>query len=558
MKKLKYTTSAIGVALLFLSGCSTEPKVMNYSEDMPTTTKKAAEKLMAEEEWSGPGVVSEGKSGILIYAPTSIPKELAENTKIDIEDLESGTTVQDIIGLLANMKVSIVTADEAVLKKSVYIPRYKGNLGGFLSAISKATDLWFTWENGAILVSSKEKIGISIPQEKKFAEAFAKELGSLGIKSGFSSQQAALGFVELSPSEYRRVASFINRFTSNASVVAMQVAILNVSLNQNAKQGIDWEKLQIAGTAGGNASQFYNMRNTFSNAPTSGTTNGTGTIVNNTTSTTGTTGTTTTGGTTTGTTTTTNNAWDRVAGLSLLNNGMQLAFFGNRFSLSGVFNFLQTYGETETNQSLLLKAFSGNTVQLKSLTKIPYVSEIGVTTGATTTTTSTGSLANSTASSKTDKANDGISVEITPTYDSYGGTVTMEVKIKLEAVIAFNDLSAGNQIGKLTQPTTAEREFESTVLVRPGQTAIIGGLSYYSVGNNSTNPLFLTNSALADKLKSLSLTVNKQSMFIALRPTVTKLGRILEQEKNQMEPEYIESGVMPPAEPEPVKKGSKK
>ena len=121
-------------------------------------------------------------------------------------------------------------------------------------------------------------------------------------------------------------------------------------------------------------------------------------------------------------------------------------------------------------------------------------------------------------------------------------------------------MSAGNQIGKLTQPTTAEREFESTVLVRPGQTAIIGGLSYYSVGNNSTNPLFLTNSALADKLKSLSLTVNKQSMFIALRPTVTKLGRILEQEKSQVEPEYMENGVMPVVEPEPapIKKGSKK
>ena len=121
MIKLRYTTSAISAAILLLAGCSSAPKVMNYSEEMPTSVKKASEKLMAEEEWTGPGVMAEGKAGILIYAPTAVPKEMADNVKIDIEDLESGTTVQDIIGLLANMKISIVTADDAVLKKIVYI-----------------------------------------------------------------------------------------------------------------------------------------------------------------------------------------------------------------------------------------------------------------------------------------------------------------------------------------------------------------------------------------------------------------------------------------------------
>ena len=47
---------------------------------------------------------------------------------------------------------------------------------------------------------------------------------------------------------------------------------------------------------------------------------------------------------------------------------------------------------------------------------------------------------------------------------------------------------------------------------------------YDSVSDNRGGPLFLQKS----KLESTSLTVNRQTMFIVLRPTISRLGQIVQ------------------------------
>jgi type II secretory pathway component GspD/PulD (secretin) len=123
----------------------------------------------------------------------------------------------------------------------------------------------------------------------------------------------------------------------------------------------------------------------------------------------------------------------------------------------------------------------------------------------------------------TSTASDGIEVKMTPTFDDDTQTVTVKMNLSIKAVVAFNQLSAGNQIGSLTQPTTADHSFNDVLKLRPGQTVVVGGMTYDNIADNRGLPLFLNaNSSLAHK----SLTVNKQTMFIVVRPTVVRMGSL--------------------------------
>jgi type II secretory pathway component GspD/PulD (secretin) len=124
-------------------------------------------------------------------------------------------------------------------------------------------------------------------------------------------------------------------------------------------------------------------------------------------------------------------------------------------------------------------------------------------------------------SANTSTANDGITLKLLPAYDEASESVTVDIALSVEAVLSFNTLSAGSQIGSLSQPTTAEQTFNDTIRVRPGQTVVVGGLTYDQVSRSSAVPLFLPDSA-----KSSTLSVKRTALFIVVRPTVTVLGSL--------------------------------
>ncbi|KWT98298.1 MULTISPECIES: hypothetical protein [unclassified Variovorax] len=518
-------------AAVMLAGCSTiTPK--DFPEDLPNTSLKAEQAMSISEGWDAAPVVKEGKASIVIMTPFSLPPEV-KNRKVQLS-LEPGATVKDVVAVLGEMGVPILISDEQAAGKSFYMPRFNGTLGQLLSAIGRATDVWFTWNEGAVLVSSTERIAVSVPQDNTFGEVLVKGLDAIGIKERAVTWQAGMASLDVTPSQYRKVRHYLGRMTDNSAFVTLQVAVVNVTLNQNAKQGVDWEKLQLAALTGGNVQDIQAWQKALNlNQPT------TGTGINGQTGTTGTNGTTGATGTT-GTTGTTGNAVadaanavgsiaGAVSQAGFAGGALQGLIFTQRFNFSGMFNFLQTYGNAETKQNVLLKTVAGNKVEFKSLTQIPYVKEIGVT-------QSTGANNNTAlGSTQTEKADDGITVEMTPTYDSAANTVTVDMKLAIKAVIAFNELSAGNQLGKLTQPTTAERSFNDILRMRPGQTVVVGGLAYDSISNSFGSPLFLQGT----KAESQTLKLDRQSMFIVVRSSVVRIGQLVEESEPGME-DYLE------------------
>lgn len=511
-KSLKPTAIALGMVLL-LGGCSTiQP--MEHSERLPAKATSAAALAAQQSGWDDPPVITEGVSSMVLITPTTIPDSV-RNRRIELE-LEPGATVGDLVAVLGRLGITTIVADQEAAGRQFFLPRFKGTLSGLLSAVTRATDTWFVWHDGTIVVSSTEKIGVSVPQEADFAEELSKGLAALGVKNSAISWQAGMASLELTPNQFTKVRTYLERFTSNAAVVTIQMAVVNVTLNQNAKQGIDWEKLSISAVAGTKGALPVPPPPVTTG---SGTGNNSNNNVNNSSSTTNgkppvssfayLADTLSTGGT--------------AAAVKLAGGTLGGALFSEKFSFEGMFGFLETYGNAETKQNVMLKTVTGSKVEFKSLTQIPYVEQVNVsTTGNTNGNSNLGS-------SQTAKADDGITVVLTPSYDAAANSVTIDFSLSIKAVLGFNELSAGNQLGTLSQPTTAERSFTDKLRVRPGQTAVVGGLTYDSVSDNRGAPLYLKGT----QLESQTLKVDRQTMFIVLRPTVMRLGQVLSAETGQ-------------------------
>jgi type II secretory pathway component GspD/PulD (secretin) len=534
MPNIKLSLLAIAMTGLF-TGCASAPP-----RGLPASSAKSAEKAaqVAEVEWAEPALVKEGRPYLVLVTPMSPPADI-KSRSVSLS-LESGSTVKDLVSVLGNLGYSIILSDESVGAKEFYLPHYKGTLGNLMSAVSRSADIWFTWSDGVLHVSEKERIVLSIPQDEALADKVKEGLASLGAEDSLVSFHAGMLTTDLKPSQLKKVRSYLERMTSNAALVSLQVAVVNVSLNQTTKQGIDWSKMQVA--IGKNNRYALNG---LAQEP--------GALNGSTAKPTSTTGTTATGPTATGTPGTdtgtggvpanVNNDVDTIAknlGNSVLlsGGGLRTVATNGLFSLIGFVDFLNDYGVTETKQNVMLKTVTGNAVKLKSVTQIPYVSSLSV--GTTGTNSGNSSLLGGT---KTDKANDGLTLEMTPSFDAYSNTVTVKLDLSIQAVIGFNNLSAGNQVGSLSQPTTAERSFNDIIRVRPGQTVVVGGLTYDSVGDNRSAPAFLMDT----KVEHKALTVNRNTMFIVIRPTVTMLGALAEKDNADLFPEGESAPSEPPA-----------
>lgn len=495
--------------LMTLSGCATNLKPHEFPEGVVNSAAKA--KTHYSDQWDEPAIVREGSPLVVLQRPMDVPGHLLER-QISLR-LEQGANVRDLVAVLANLGVSIMLTDKSAGDREFYMPRYEGTLGGLLSALTKAADVWFTWEDGIINVSGTAKISVSVPQDETLASVVEKQLGELlkeprNLSSATStvsdtdaalsiSHQAGMANFVVSPSQYARLQTYLQRIARNAAVVTLQVAVVSVALKQDSSAGIDWSSVQFA--IGSHSDGYRSwLQSGMQNAQTEGQAQP---------------GTTADG--TDGSSAGPGPGADPGKGVYFNGSNLRGIMTSRLFSLAGFYNFLQDYGTTTVMQNLLLKTVTGNEVKLESVTEIPYVSEVGVTTSNTTNTN-----LSALGSAQTDKAKDGVTISLTPSYDEASNMVTVSMELSIDQVIAFNELSAGAQLGTLTQPTTAKRQFTDILRMRPGTTAVVGGLTYDSISNNASGPIGLERSPLEYK----SIKSERQTMFVVIRPTVAVLG----------------------------------
>lgn len=486
---------ALSLAGLSLTGCAGLTRLPVPAE-LPVTAQQARAK--AVEQWGEPPIVREGRPMAVLFTPYGLPDTVA---RMPVKAaLEPNATVQDLAAVLGKLGVSILIADKDAAQVPFYLPHFNGRLGPMLNAVSKAADVWFTYQNGVIIVSSKERIGLSLPQDEALAKKVGEGLSAMGIGGALNSNEAGMVAMDLRPSQFLRAQHFLQRMTQNAALVTLQVAIVTVDMSQSDAEGIDWSKLQFA--LGKNGNTIFD--------PNGGAAPITGGLAQTTTQ---------TAANTTTATVSTPSLPAYLNTFTLGGNTARLALTNSVFSLAGFVNFLGGYGNTETLQNVMLKTTTGNKVELKSITQIPYVSGVGVT---TTGSSNASGQSNLLGSATTSTANDGIILKLSPAFDSEGNTVTLNLDLAIDTVVSFNSVQAGNQIGSFSQPTTTTRSFNDILRLRPGETVVVGGVSYESVAKNFAGPVGLRGS----KYESQTLQTKKQTMFIVIRPTVRTFGAL--------------------------------
>lgn len=512
MVNLRHFTLAPLALLVALSGCSGSR--IPEKTDLPSKSA-LTDKMRAQWATETPAIRSIAlDQSFTIESPQAIPKAIADK-KVEVM-FSKDSTLDDLGAVLSDMGFYLVVPDEVLRTKKIVIFNYKGSFGDFLNAISIAHGLSFSWLPGNVLMVTESKPYIlQIPQNDSVAKAIDENITALGAKDVKTSVQAGTIQYTANQQNQQRIAKMIEKMGVNASLVSMQVAVLNTAIDRELNQGFDWSSLK----AGIGALGLANADPASSSAN-----NGTG---NGSNSTTGSnsllgSGTGTGNGTTNGSDNTTT-IKGRTSGLymGLGKDGLAVNVSTGNFNFLSAFNLLSTYGETKTTQSVSMDTISGEEVAIKSGQKVPYIDSVGVNSSNGNNNNNSGSNnngnINSLGSTSVKEVDIGLELKLKPYFDDRSKLVSINVDLKLSSLLRFVELSAGNQIGTLSRPQTQEQSFTDNVKVRAGESLIIGGLMYDQLTDNRSNLAVLDNYDTASKERKISRT----AMFILIRPTVT-------------------------------------
>jgi len=372
---------------------------------------------------------------------------------------------------------------------------FDGKLSSFLKALQDASGYFFRYDptSKSIVVKDTDTFNFTIPNYTTFQkeknivgkgftlqEEIESNLKSIGARDiSYDTFTSTLSFTS-DANGLRRVKAYLQSLRDNAALVTMQVMLLEVNLSETQNAGIDWSKLVVGYKS--QAENPFGIAAQNQNTTTASTTSGTSTA--------------TTSPLTTG------------IGALFNNTGAQLFVEARNFSLSMLLNFLEQYGHYSIAQNIRVESMSGTKGKFKVLTETPYVSEVQFTALSQQSTSATAGFKSSTAKS-------GVEVEIVPYYNKAEGSLSMALRVDVSGVTQMVTLQAGSQFGTINQPETTIKSLEDFLRIAPEHIAIIGGLTYEKLNNNSSG---LPGESYVSKTYQRSL--QKNELVLVVKPTI--------------------------------------
>ena len=521
MKKL---TIALMVAAA-LSGCASFPG--GYDKPLQADDIKAQKR----DEWNDLPAVTfvQSNAGVAIRKYNDLPADVSSK-KVDLHfNGDAHATLADVLVAVQAQGISLVSRlSDDTLKKPWPVRSFQGNVGALLDNISVTYNVGSEFRGGNVFLVESNKFSATLPQHKDFLEGVAKALKEMGASDVRSDVMAGKVYYSAKPESVEYIEDYLHTTSKNAAMVTLQVAVLSVSVNRDVNLGFDWAKFAVMRGTGGMRSDLTSIFNNNTSSTgtgliTDGTSSGsTGTGTNGTAST-GTNGTGSTGTGTGSTGTGTGSTGSGVAGAvgtvtstaaklgSMLSfagaDGFGFKFANNAFSLNAALKALSTYGDARTEQNVLLGTVSGLPVKINSGDDIPYTKSVGA---------STASGGATTGSATTETIKSGLKLEVVPNFDAQDGSFFTQVKVDMSTLVGFRELSAGQNLGTLSQPQMKNLNFENVGRLSAGETVIVGGITYDQLSNNYTNFPGMEKLPTGSKAQK----VTRNSIYIVVRPTV--------------------------------------
>lgn len=425
-----------------------------------------------------------------LVAPGRIPERYYQQ-KIQLA-LSQRVSADELAQIIQMAGIPTMLATEDLASVNAYIPRYEGPIGALLDSLSGATDLSFTWRSGVLVIDKDSPYLLKIPQNEDIADAISTALSAMGAEDVQSSKEAGIVSFRASSRNQSRIEAYLDRLSLNTSMINLQLAVINVTLDEERRRGLDWSSLSIqAGDVG-----LISNGGGSPSAPVGDTGGDAGSVIE--------------GGAETQGLSSVLSSSAQIAG-SLSGSSAGIIFDSNRLNIEAVLNMLSTYGESQTVQNLTLKTISGIPVELRSGESIPYIDEINLSIDE-------GTTAQGTTTSTVDT---GFDVNVTPMFDAEDGLVTIELDLSMKSLVQMVELSTGGKDGStLVQPRIQEQSMTNIARLEAGETALIGGLVYKSLNDNRSSL-----SGMEDLPIASQATRNRHNaMFVLMRPTVVVYG----------------------------------
>ncbi len=319
---------------------------------------------------------------------------------------------------------------------------------------------------------------------KDLKEAITGVMGSGPDRAVVVSPQAGLVTVRGLPAEIEAVRAYLGQTEASLQrQVILEVKIIEVTLNDDYQQGINWS--QIAGTIGSTDINFSN--NSFNLG---------------------------------------NNITAQIGGLG------SIGFEGDDFS--GVINLLETQGNAQVLSSPRVTAINNQKAVIKVGSDEYYVTGVSSSSNlADTTGTGTG-ITRDVPIPELEPFFSGIALDVTPQIN-VDGDVILHVH---PSVSETTELSKSINLGgtsayTLPSAQTNIRESDTIIKARNGEIVVIGGLMQSTISDSESKVPVLGSVPVLGKLfTSISKVERKKELIILIKPTVSS-GSAMQQQLKQ-------------------------
>lgn len=450
---------------LFSAGCAdvNVPDARNVNIPTPVT---AEERRQAVNE--RPDSVMYLPLGEDILVPSVLSGGGLPDDKVGPFELRGETLAGALQLILADYDISIAFETDEGLSRKVTVANLRGDLNKVVSRVCSLADLYCSFEDGVVVVKDAQVFVVTMPPigedgDTAFIDDVITGLTAIvgdGVDAPVSDPTTRSIIYTATQRGAKLAENYFQRLRASTALIVFETYIWEVSLDAGHSAGINWDDFATFGK--------YNVGATVTGSVAADFTN--------------------------------------PVAIGLPTTG----FLGTDTAPTEVFNFLSTFGAVKTISQPQISVLSGSTAELRVADTQNYVSEI-------TTTLSQGGQSSTSVS--TDSVDTGFTLNISSSWDK--STVYADVGINLENVnriddFTFSDSGAGGTDTIIQLPQTSERELNTQVRTRPGDSILIGGLVRESDNFDTRGP------GLMEPVLPDSRTAKTQNLelVIMMRPRV--------------------------------------
>lgn len=220
-----------------LAGCAAFPDSV---DKLPVRSEVTSE---MESKWASLPAVQyvRAETGKSVRKRAPLPSSVAQ---MPLKfSLSAKATLAELVSAIELQRVRVVLkASEEKRNETVQMTAFNGTVAEFLDSFALVHDLDYEFIDGVLLVRQGVRYMVTVPQNRELMERIPVAMGGLGATNIKADIDSGLVTYDATSTVSRDVDLYLQRMAANASMVALQIAVIDVRLNRDAGHGFDWNE----------------------------------------------------------------------------------------------------------------------------------------------------------------------------------------------------------------------------------------------------------------------------------------------------------------------------